>query len=79
MQGSGPSSTPRTEHRSRLATSLQGVSLRRSRTELPDLARHRHPANKPWSGFCFTGSVGGAPIGILRQHIERRNPSVRAR
>ncbi|WP_285493684.1 hypothetical protein [Actinomadura sp. NBRC 104425] len=53
--------------------------MRRSRTELPDLARHRHPANKPWSGFCFTGSVGGAPIGILRQHIERRNPSVRAR
>lgn len=58
---------------SKIVSSLKGVPSRRMRTEFPELARHYYRANKPWSGSCFAGSVGGAPINILRQHIEQRN------
>ncbi|GLW96796.1 hypothetical protein Misp02_08830 [Microtetraspora sp. NBRC 16547] len=61
---------------SRLVDSLKGVSSRRMRTEFPELARHYHRANKLWSGSYFTGSVGGAPISVLRQYIEQQNRSV---
>jgi REP-associated tyrosine transposase len=56
--------------------SLKGVSSRRLRQEFPDLARHYYRANKLWSGSYFAGSVGGAPLSIVRQYIEQQNRPV---
>ncbi len=58
---------------SRLVNSLKGVSSRRMRQEFPGLARHYWRANRLWSGSYFAGSVGGAPISVLRQYIEQQN------
>ncbi|MGN9846480.1 IS200/IS605 family transposase [Nonomuraea sp. H19] len=61
---------------SRLVNSLKGVSSRRMRQEFPELARHYYRANNLWSGSYFAGSVGGAPISVLRQYIEQQNRPV---
>ncbi|MDA0637371.1 IS200/IS605 family transposase [Nonomuraea sp. MCN248] len=61
---------------SKLVNSLKGVSSRRMRTEFPELAHHYYRANKLWSGSYFAGSVGGAPISVLRQYIEQQNRPV---
>ena len=61
---------------SHLVNSLKGVSSRRLRQEFPDLVNHYYRANKLWSGSYFAGSVGGAPIEILRQYIEQQNRPV---
>ncbi|SDI61598.1 putative transposase [Sinosporangium album] len=58
---------------SKLVNSLKGVSSRRMRQEFPELARHCYRANKLWSGSYFAGSVGGAPLTVLRQYIEQQN------
>ncbi|MFB9682487.1 IS200/IS605 family transposase [Streptosporangium vulgare] len=58
---------------SKLVNSLKGVSSRRMRQEFPELARHYYRANKLWSGSYFAGSVGGAPLSVLRQYIEQQN------
>jgi putative transposase len=57
----------------RLVNSLKGVSSRRLRQEFPDLVRHYYRANKLWSGSYFAGSVGGAPLSVVRQYIEQQN------
>lgn len=57
----------------KLVNSLKGVSSRRLRTEFPDLARHYWRANKLWSASYFAGSVGGAPLTVLRTYIENQN------
>jgi len=57
----------------RLVNSLKGVSSRRLRQEFPDLAHHYYRANKLWSGSYFAGSVGGAPLSIMKQYIEQQN------
>jgi REP-associated tyrosine transposase len=57
----------------RLVNSLKGVSSRRMRQEFPDLVRHYYRANKLWSGSYFAGSVGGAPLTVLRQYIKQQN------
>jgi putative transposase len=51
---------------SRLVNSLKGVSSRRLRQEFPDLARQYWRARRLWSGSYFAGSVGGAPLNVLR-------------
>ena len=61
---------------SRLVNSLKGVSSRRMRQEFPELAAHYYRANKLWSGSYFAGSVGGAPLSIVRQYIEQQNRPV---
>jgi len=61
---------------SKLVNSLKGVSSRRMRQEFPDLVRHYYRANKLWSGSYFAGSVGGAPLSVLRQYIEQQNRPV---
>ncbi|MBB6172135.1 putative transposase [Nocardiopsis mwathae] len=61
---------------SKLVNSLKGVSSRRLRQEFPDLVRHYWRANKLWAGSYFAGSVGGAPISVLRQYIEQQNRPV---
>ena len=58
---------------SKLVNSLKGVSSRRMRQEFPELARHYWRARRLWSGSYFAGSVGGAPISILRQYIEQQD------
>ncbi|GGM66179.1 hypothetical protein GCM10011608_59330 [Micromonospora sonchi] len=58
---------------SKLVNSLKGVSSRRMRQEFPDLVRHYYRANKLWSASYFAGSVGGAPLTVLRQYIEQQN------
>ena len=57
----------------RLVNSLKGVSSRRLRQEFPDLSRHYYRANKLWSGSYFAGSVGGAPLSVVKQYIEQQN------
>jgi putative transposase len=61
---------------SRLVNSLKGVSSRRLRQEFPELVRHYWRARHLWSGSYFAGSVGGAPISVLRQYIEQQNRPV---
>ncbi len=61
---------------SKLVNSLKGVSSRRMRQEFPELARHYYRANRLWSASYFAGSVGGAPLTVLRQYIEQQNRPV---
>jgi putative transposase len=61
---------------SKLVNSLKGVSSRRLRQEFPELTTHYYRANKLWSGSYFAGSVGGAPLSLLRQYIEQQNRPV---
>lgn len=61
---------------SKLVNSLKGVSSRRMRQEFPELERHYWRAKRLWSGSYFSGSVGGAPVSVLRQYIEdQKRPS----
>jgi len=60
----------------KLVNSLKGVSSRRLRQEFPDLVRHYWRANRLWSGSCFAGSVGGAPLSVVKQYIEQQNRPV---
>ena len=57
---------------SNLVNSLKGVSSRRMRQEFPGLRKHYWRARRLWSGSYFAGSVGGAPISVLRQYIEQQ-------
>jgi len=61
---------------SKLVNSLKGVSSRRLRQEFPDLVRHYYRANRLWSGSYFAGSVGGAPLSVLKQYIEQQDRPV---
>lgn len=56
-----------------LVQRLKGVSSRRMRQEFPELAAHYRRANRLWSGSYFAGSVGGAPLSILKQYIEQQS------
>lgn len=60
----------------KLVNSLKGVSSRRMRQEFPDLVRHYYRANKLWSGSYFAGSMGEAPLSVVRQYIEQQNRPV---
>ena len=57
---------------SHLVNSLKGVSSRYMRREFPELERHYWRSKRLWSGSYFAGSVGGAPISVLRQYIENQ-------
>lgn len=57
---------------SHLVNSLKGVSSRYMRREFPELEQHYWRAKRLWSGSYFAGSVGGAPISVLRQYIENQ-------
>ena len=54
-----------------LVNSLKGVSSRMLRKERPDL-KNRYWKNMLWSPSYFASSCGGAPISIIRQHIEQQ-------
>lgn len=58
---------------SRLVNSLKGVSSRYMRRDFPELEQHYWRAKRLWSGSYFAGSVGGAPLSVVRQYIENQN------
>ena len=57
---------------STLVNSLKGVSSRRIRQERPDIAK-KYWKGGLWSASYFVGSVGGAPLKILKQYIEAQD------
>lgn len=62
---------------SKLVNSLKGVSSRLLRKEFEDLRFAYWKGVRLWSGSYFAGSVGGAPISVVRQYIEQQaRPSV---
>lgn len=58
-----------------LVNSLKGVSSRRLRQDRPDIAKKYYRGGL-WSPSYFSGSVGGAPISILRKYIENQQRPV---
>lgn len=60
---------------SELVNSLKGVSSRRLKQEFPDIHRFwsvRKSRGVLWTPSYFAGSVGGAPLAILKQYIEQQ-------
>lgn len=61
---------------SELVNSLKGVSSRRLKQEFPAISTFwsvRKSKGHLWSPSYFVGSVGGAPIALLKQYIEAQN------
>ena len=58
---------------SKLVNSLKGVSSRKLRLHHPELIKTAYMKNALWSPSYFAGSVGGAPIEVIRQYIEQQN------
>ncbi len=61
---------------SELVNSLKGVSSRLLKQQFPALLNFwsvRYSGGALWSPSYFAGSVGGAPISILKQYIEQQN------
>lgn len=56
---------------SKLVNSLKGVSSRRLRQERRDIEK-KYWSGGLWSPSYFVGSVGGAPIDILKQYIQNQ-------
>lgn len=57
---------------SNLVNSLKGVSSRRLRQERPDIAK-KYWRGGLWSASYFVGSVGGAPLEVLKKYIQSQN------
>lgn len=58
-----------------LVNSLKGVSSRRLKQQFPRLEKAwsvSSSQNALWSPSYFVGSVGGAPLDILEQYIEKQ-------
>ena len=56
-----------------LVNSLKGASSRLIKRYHPELVQPAYLKNALWSPSYFAGSVGGAPINVLRQYIEEQN------
>jgi putative transposase len=56
---------------SNLVNSLKGVSARRLRQERSDIA-DKYWKGGLWSASYFVGSVGGAPLAVLKKYIENQ-------
>lgn len=57
---------------SKLVNSLKGVSSRRLKLLHPELIKPAYMKNALWSPSYYAGSVGGAPISVIRQYIEQQ-------
>ncbi len=57
---------------SKLVNSLKGVSSRRLKQMHPELIKPAYLKNALWSPSYYAGSVGGAPISVVRQYIEQQ-------
>ena len=62
---------PPTVQLSKLVNSLKGVSSRRLRQDFPEL-QDKYWKQSLWSRSYFAGSVGGAPLSILKTYIEQQ-------
>jgi len=58
---------------SKLVNSLKGVSSRRLKQHHPELHKPAYMKDALWSPSYFAGSVGGAPIEVLKQYIEQQD------
>ena len=60
---------------SKLINSLKGVSSRRLKQEFSEIRNHWvcRKSGSLWSPSYFAGSVGGAPLSVLKQYIEQQN------
>ncbi|RBQ21412.1 IS200/IS605 family transposase [Spongiactinospora rosea] len=61
---------------SKLVNSLKGVSARMLRKEFGTHVRKYLWGEHFWSGSYFAGSVGGAPLTVVKQYIEQQNQPV---
>ncbi|MGI5281972.1 IS200/IS605 family transposase [Nonomuraea polychroma] len=61
---------------SKLVNSLKGVSARMLRKEYSTHVRKYLWGRHFWSGSYFAGSVGGAPLTVLKQYIEQQKRPV---
>jgi len=57
---------------SKLVNSLKGVSSRRMKLLHPELVQSAYRKNALWSPSYFAGSVGGAPLSVVKQYIEQQ-------
>ena len=57
---------------SRLVNSLKGVSSRKLKLHHPESIQSAYLKNALWSPSCCAGSVGGAPLSVLKQDIEQQ-------
>ncbi|HYW75418.1 MAG TPA: IS200/IS605 family transposase [Gammaproteobacteria bacterium] len=67
---------PPTTRLSDLINSLKGVSSRKIKQEFPEIATFwsvRKSRNVLWSPSYFVGSVGGAPLEVLKEYIEQQD------
>jgi len=60
-----------------LVNSLKGVSSRRLRQSRPDIA-DKYWKGGLWSPSYFAGSVGGAPLEVLKEYIQNQKTPGRA-
>lgn len=60
---------------STLINSLKGVSSRKLKQEFPSIQEHWvcKRSGALWSPSYFAGSVGGAPLSVLKYYIEQQN------
>ena len=58
---------------SKLVNSLKGVSSRRLKRLHPVLVKPAYLKNALWSPSYFAGSVGGAPLSMVKQYIEQQS------
>lgn len=58
---------------SKLVNSLKGVSSRRLRLDYAKEIDKIYWKGVLWSPSYFAGSVGGAPLSVLKQYIEQQN------
>lgn len=56
---------------SKLVNSLKGVSSRRLRQERKDIEK-KYWSGGLWSPSYFVGSVGGAPLDVLKEYIQQQ-------
>lgn len=57
---------------SRLVNSLKGASSRRMKQMYPELAAPAYQHDALWSLSYFAGSVGGAPLSVVKAYIEQQ-------
>ena len=60
---------------SKLINSLKGVSSRKLKQEFDSIREHWicKKSGSLWSPSYFAGSVGGAPLSVLKQYIEQQD------
>jgi len=58
---------------SKLVNTLKGTSSRELKRYFPELNQVAWRKNALWSPSYFVGSVGGAPLEVLKQYIEQQN------